>query len=111
MRRLLVLLMTVGALVAAPRAAVPAESRRSIETLVFVRHGEKPKDGLGLLTCRGAQLTIGPTAVRMGVPVNTQLPYNDRPERDARKPEVRCEVREPRAAARNLPAVTREVTP
>ncbi len=92
-----------------------------VETLVFIRHGEKPKAGLGLLTCKGQNralklpdwfaanfakpdylfapdpsvkvteihgdgqrydyvrplLTIGPTAVRTGVPINTQLPFND----------------------------------
>src|SRR5215469_6338360 len=102
--------------------AATAETRdRSVETLVLVRHAEKPADGLGLLTCKGLNralllpdffaanfqrpghifvpdpavkvteihgngrrydyvrplLTIGPTAVRFGVPINTQLPYND----------------------------------
>jgi hypothetical protein len=91
------------------------------QTLVFIRHGEKPKEGLGLLTCQGLNralmlpdwfiahfpppddifapdpkvkttelhgdgqrydyvrplLTIGPTAIRLGVPINTQLPFND----------------------------------
>ena len=106
----------------APAQAPAAESRdRSVETLVLVRHGEKPADGLGLLTCKGLNralllpdffaanferpdhifapnpavkvteihgngqrydyvrplLTIGPTAVRLGVPINTQLPFND----------------------------------
>jgi len=92
-----------------------------VQTLVFIRHGEKPKQGLGLLTCQGLNralmlpdwliahfprpdyifapdpkvkttelhgdgqrydyvrplLTIGPTAIRLGVPINTQLPFND----------------------------------
>lgn len=92
-----------------------------LQTLVFVRHGEKPKQGLGLLTCQGLNrslmlpawfdanfprpdyifapdpsvkttemhgdgqrydyvrplLTIGPTAIQLGVPINTQLPFND----------------------------------
>ena len=92
-----------------------------METLVLVRHAEKPAEGLGLLTCKGLNralllpdffaanfkrpdhvlapnpavkvteihgngqrydyvrplLTIGPTAVRFGVPINTQLPFND----------------------------------
>lgn len=123
MRRfeLAVLLATAGALLAAPPPAPAAETKRTIETLVLVRHGEKPKEGLGLLTCQGLNralklpaffaanfprpdfifapdpsvkateihgdgqrydyvrplLTIGPTAIRLGVPVNTQLPYND----------------------------------
>ncbi len=93
----------------------------SVQTLVFIRHGEKPARGLGLLSCRGLNralklpdyfaahfpppdyifapnpsvkvtelrgdgqrydcvrplLTIAPPAVRFGVPVDTQLPYND----------------------------------
>jgi hypothetical protein len=93
----------------------------SVQRLVFIRHGEKPAQGLGLLSCRGLNralklpdyfsahfpppdyifapnpsvkvtefhgdgqrydcvrplLTIAPTAVRFGVPVDTQLPYND----------------------------------
>jgi hypothetical protein len=94
----------------APTQAVPAEGHdRSVETLVLVRHAEKPEEGLGLLTCRGLNralllpdffavnfqrpdqihgdgqrydyvrplLTIGPTAIRFGVPINTQLPFND----------------------------------
>lgn len=92
-----------------------------VETLVFIRHGEKPEAGLGLLTPKGQNralklpaffaanfappdylfapntavkvteihgdgqrydcvrelLTIGPTAVQLELPVNTQLPYND----------------------------------
>ena len=105
-----------------PAQAPTAETRdRSVETLVLVRHAEKPAEGLGLLTCKGLNralllpdffaanferpghilvpnpavkvteihgngqrydyvrplLTIGPTAVRFGVPINTQLPYND----------------------------------
>ena len=94
---------------------------RGIETVVLIRHGEKPANGLGLLTCKGLNralllpdffaanfnrpdhifapnpsvkaaevhgdgqrydyvrplLTIGPTAIRLGVPINTQLPFND----------------------------------
>ena len=106
----------------APAQAIAAESRaRSLETLVLVRHAEKPEKGLGLLSCKGLNralllpdffaanfqrpdhifapntavkvteihgdgqrydyvrplLTIGPTAVRFEVPINTQLPFND----------------------------------
>ena len=90
----------------------------SLETIVIVRHGEKPAAGLGLLTCKGLNralllpgyfarnfpepdfifapdpsvkateihgdgqrydyvrplLTIGPTAISMGIPINTQFP-------------------------------------
>ena len=110
-----------GAATAPSVAAEPAHGTSGVETLVFVRHGEKPKPGLGLLTCQGLNrslklpdffaanfarpdyifapdpsvkvteihgdgqrydyvrplLTIGPTAIRTGVPVNTQLPFND----------------------------------
>lgn len=103
------------------KSATAKINSENIETLVFVRHGEKPGKGLGLLNCKGLNrslklpdffadnfppadyifapnpslktteihgdgqrydyirplLTIGPTAVKMGVPVNTQLPYND----------------------------------
>src|SRR5215469_13688497 len=117
--------LTIGLLTVCPHApsqVVAAASRdRSVETLVLVRHAEKPEQGLGLLTCKGINralllpdffaanferpdhifapdpavkvteihgdgqrydyvrplLTIGPTAVRFRVPINTQLPYND----------------------------------
>ena len=113
---------SAAALSHAPAQAPPAETRdRGVETLVLVRHAEKPAEGLGLLTCKGLNralllpdffasnferpdhifapnpavkvteihgngqrydyvrplLTIGPTAVRFGVPINTQLPFND----------------------------------
>ena len=92
-----------------------------VERLIFIRHGEKPDQGLGMLTTKGLNralklpaffaanypapdyifapnpsvalteihgdgqrydcvrplLTIGPTAVQLGMPVNTQLPCND----------------------------------
>ena len=103
-----------------PFAAAAQTHNPNVETLVIVRHAEKPPQGLGLLTCKGLNralllpdffaanfprpdhifapnpavkatevhgdgkrydyvrplLTIGPTAVRFGVPINTQLPYN-----------------------------------
>jgi len=118
--RLAVIALALAAATATQYSAA-ALGAPSIETLVFVRHGEKPKSGLGLLTCKGLNrslklpqffaanfpppdyifapdpsvkvteihgdgqrydyvrplLTIGPTAVRTGVPVNTQLPFND----------------------------------
>ena len=30
-----------------------AKSHNAVETVVFVRHGEKPEKGLGQLSCRG----------------------------------------------------------
>jgi hypothetical protein len=113
---------TIQTLSHAPAQSPAAETRdRGVETLVLVRHAEKPAEGLGLLTCKGLNralllpdflasnferpdhifapnpavkvteihgngqrydyvrplLTIGPTAVRFGMPINTQLPFND----------------------------------
>jgi hypothetical protein len=91
-----------------------------VQTLVCIRHGEKPKGGLGQLTCRGLNralalpkvllgkygapqfvfapnptqkvdakngtndyyyirplMTIEPTAIRCGLPVNTQFGYRE----------------------------------
>ena len=103
------------------QAQVPAspapKSGPAAETLICIRHGEKPADGLGQLTCRGLNralalpdvllpkygvpqfvfapsttpkkdkgvnynyirplMTIEPTAVRVGLPVNTQFAYDD----------------------------------
>lgn len=93
--------------------AVPG---RTVETLVCIRHGEKPPGGLGQLTCRGLNralalpdvllkkfgipqfvfapnptqkvdpggyyyvrplVTIEPTAIRCGLPVNTEFGYKE----------------------------------
>ena len=92
----------------------PETSAPTVQTLVCIRHGEKPKGGLGQLTCRGLNralalpkvllekygtpqfifapnptqkvdgnkynyvrplTTIEPTAIRCGLPVNTQFGY------------------------------------
>jgi hypothetical protein len=99
----------------------PAPAKGPVETIVVVRHGEKPKAGLGQLTCQGLNralmlptwfaahfpppdaifapdpskkvtewhgdlhaydyvrplLTIGPTAIRAGLPIDTQIPYDE----------------------------------
>jgi len=92
-----------------------AAANTSVETLVCIRHGEKPRGGLGQLDCRGLNralalpdvllkkfgrpqfifapnptekidgvpgyyyirplMTIEPTAVRCGLPVNTEFGY------------------------------------
>lgn len=93
-----------------------AQSAATTETIVMVRHGEKPAGGLGQLTCKGLNralalpdvllkrfgkpdyvyapnpgdqvddhgalysyvrplVTIEPTAIRVGLPVNTQIGY------------------------------------
>ncbi len=97
-----------------PAAAV---SGPTVETIVCIRHGEKPRGGLGQLTCRGLNralalpdvllakfgpprfvfapnpiqkvdgnpgyyyvrplMTIEPTAIRCGLPVNTQFGYRE----------------------------------
>jgi len=98
---------------AAPALSSQA-SAPTIETLVCIRHGEKPKGGLGQLTCRGLNralalpdvllgkfgkpefvfapnptekadknqfyyirplMTIEPTAIRCGLPVNTEFGF------------------------------------
>jgi len=44
-RRCLVIAIVLGALV--------SDDARAEETIVFMRHGEKPSDGYGQLTCQG----------------------------------------------------------
>ena len=110
--------------------AVPATavSKPTVETLVCIRHGEKPPGGLGQLTCRGLNralalpnvlltrygrpqfffapdpaqkvdstngyyyvrplATIEPTAIRCGLPVNTEFGFREIEglEKELRKP-------------------------
>jgi hypothetical protein len=110
--------------------AVPATvvSKPTVETLVCIRHGEKPPGGLGQLTCRGLNralalpnvlltkygrpqflfapnpaqkvdstngyyyvrplATIEPTAIRCGLPVNTEFGFREikRLEKELKKP-------------------------
>jgi len=103
-------------------------AKPNVETLVCIRHGEKPPGGLGQLTCRGLNralalpdvllakygkpqfvfvpnptqkvdgdggyyyvrplATIEPTAIRCGLPVNTEFGYREieELERELRKP-------------------------
>jgi hypothetical protein len=115
----------------APQTATPGQS---VETIVCIRHGEKPPGGLGQLTCRGLNralalpkvllekfgspqfifapnptekvdskkdqsgyyyvrpiATIEPTAIRCGLPVNTQFGYSEIKglERELQKPAYR----------------------
>lgn len=99
-------------------AAIHAQNvpGQTIETLICIRHGEKPPGGLGQLTCRGLNrslalpnillkkfgtpqfifapnptqkadsggyyyvrplATIEPTAIRCGLPVNTEFGYKE----------------------------------
>jgi hypothetical protein len=121
----LVLLLIAGAIcirVNAQTNSIPAPeiSAPTVQTLVCIRHGEKPHGGLGQLTCRGLNralalpkvllgkygapkfifapnptekvdarngnpgyyyvrplATIEPTAIRCGLPVNTQFGYRE----------------------------------
>ena len=97
---------------------VPEASETGVETIVCIRHGEKPPDGLGQLTCKGLNralalpnvllgkygspqfifapnptqkvhdhggeyyyvrplATIEPTAIRCGLPVDTEFGYKE----------------------------------
>lgn len=106
-----VLLLLLSIPIVMDAQSIPAQS---IETLVCVRHGEKPPGGLGQLNCRGLNrslalprvllgkfgapqfifapnptekvdpggyyyvrplATIEPTAIRCGLPVNTEFGY------------------------------------
>lgn len=113
------------------RAGAQNQSIDAVETVVCMRHGEKPPGGLGQLTCRGLNralalpnvllgkygqpgfifapspapkndggvrynyirplMTIEPTAIRCGLPVNTEFefPQIDRLERELEKGEYR----------------------
>ncbi|MCE0497364.1 MAG: hypothetical protein LV481_05390 [Methylacidiphilales bacterium] len=96
----------------------PAPANANVETIIAIRHGEKPPGGLGNLTCRGLNralalpnvliprygkpdyvfapnpeeqvtdkggkfyyirplITIDPTAIRCGLPVNTPYGYTE----------------------------------
>jgi hypothetical protein len=104
--------VTAFAVVQAQTNSASSAGATTVETLVCVRHGEKPSDGLGQLTCRGLNralalpkvllgkfpapqfvfapnptekseggkynyvrplMTIEPTAIRCGLPVNTDI--------------------------------------
>ncbi len=123
---------TVGVRVDGQTNLIPssATSTQAVETIVSIRHGEKPHGGLGQLTCRGLNralalptvllakygtpqlvfapdstqkvdgkdhkeyfyvrplATIEPTAIRCGLPVNTQFGYLEIKglERELRRP-------------------------
>lgn len=121
MKSLFILLFVAGAAclrVDAQTNSIPSPtaSPPAVQTLVCIRHGEKPKGGLGQLTCRGLNramalpkvllekygapqfifapnptqkvdgnkyyyvrplTTIEPTAIRCGLPVNTQFGYSE----------------------------------
>lgn len=103
-------------------ASVAGDSGQTVETLICLRHAEKPKGGLGQLTPRGLNrslalpdvlltrygrpdfifvpnptekvdddryyyvrpiATIEPTAIRCGLPLNTQFGYRETKEMEA----------------------------
>jgi len=109
-------LLLAARLVAGPAEAAATETTE--ETLVMIRHGEKPADGLGQLNCQGLNrslvlpnvlaakfgkpafifapnprqqtndmghlydyirplATIEPTAIHLGLPVNTQFGFRE----------------------------------
>jgi hypothetical protein len=47
------LLLICGSLILEVAGENPPPSRTDVETIVFLRHGEKPSGGLGQLTCQG----------------------------------------------------------
>ena len=106
------------AVLAASAPVAWAQSAPTLQTLVFVRHGEKPAAGLGQLNCQGLNralalpavvlakfgkpdfvfasdphekkpdngqpynyvrplLTVAPTAVQLGLPINTSFGFDD----------------------------------
>jgi len=48
-----VLLLIRGGLISDAAGENPSSSQTDIETIVFLRHGEKPQRGLGQSTCQG----------------------------------------------------------
>ncbi len=115
---LLLVLLSHGARGQSPAPAVAADKDVSVETIVFVRHGEKPDDDKGQLNCQGLNralalpevligkfgkpdyifapattkksnkegvqfsyvrplMTIEPTAIRVGLPVETRYAFDD----------------------------------
>lgn len=57
-----VLAVAIGGALASTRIAFAAGTQ-DIETLVFVRHGEKPAEGLGQLNCKGLNRALALPAV------------------------------------------------
>lgn len=113
MNKILLVLFFLIPMVVRAQTSPPAER---VETLVCIRHGEKPPGGLGQLTCRGLNralalpdvlikkfgapefifapnptqkadpngyyyvrplVTIEPTAIRCGLPINTAFGYKE----------------------------------
>lgn len=66
-------------------AAHAAQASRDTETLVFVRHGEKPPEGLGQLNCKGLNRALALPAViaaKYGKPAAIYAPDPDEQKKD-----------------------------
>jgi hypothetical protein len=80
MRKLLTILLIFDLLprllAQSPQASTP-QANSKIETIVFVRHGEKPLAGLGQLTCQGLNRALALPNVlitKFGKPNNIYAP-------------------------------------
>ena len=72
----------VAVLAAVPRAAMAAPA---VETIVFVRHGEKPPRGLGQLDCRGLNRSLALPSVlaaKFGTPAAVFAPNPSKQKED-----------------------------
>ena len=58
-----VLLLIRGSLILDAAGQNPAPSQANVETIVFLRHGEKPPGGLGQLTCQGLNRSLALPAI------------------------------------------------
>lgn len=117
-RYLIAVLAVLAACLSIPCLAAPTNDTlgQTVETIVCIRHGEKPRGGLGQLTCKGLNralalpdillskygtpqfifapnptqkvdagryyyvrpiATIEPTAIRCGLPIDTQFGYRE----------------------------------
>jgi hypothetical protein len=80
MRRLLTILLIsslLPRLLGQPPQASTSQANSKIETIVFIRHGEKPPAGLGQLTCQGLNRALALPKVLMtkfGKPSNIYAP-------------------------------------
>lgn len=69
-----------------PGRSVAGQSEGAVETIVFVRHGEKPEGGLGQLSCQGLNraLALAPFIARsFGRPDAIFAPNPSHPKEDA----------------------------
>jgi hypothetical protein len=63
-----------------------SQDEAAVQTIVFIRHGEKPEGGFGQLTCQGLNraLALAPTIARsFGKPDAIFAPNPSHPKKDA----------------------------